>query len=73
MSFICDITASLSMCYKLFGGSFIQNKVSSVVFKCGSCGDDMVIARKVDLESRFTGWLHAVLLGESLLSSFAST
>lgn len=56
-----------------FLGSFIQNKVSSVVFKCGSGGDDMAIARKVDLESRFTGWLHAVLLGESSLSSFAFT
>lgn len=47
--------------------------MSSVVFKCGSGGDDMAIARKVDLESRFTGWLHAVLLGESSLPSFAFT
>ena len=35
-----------------------------MVFKCGSGGEDMVAARKVDLESRFTGWLHAVLLGK---------
>lgn len=46
----------------------LGNKVSSVVFKCGSGGDDMAIARKVDLESRFTGWLHAVLLGEAVTS-----
>ena len=45
-----------------------QNKVSSVVFKCGSGGEDMGVARKVDLESRFTGWLHTVLLGEACLA-----
>lgn len=49
----------------------MQNKVSSVVFKYGSGGDDLVVARKVDLESRFTGWLHAILPGKSLLPLYA--
>ncbi|XP_069950165.1 E3 ubiquitin-protein ligase MYCBP2 isoform X3 [Cherax quadricarinatus] len=39
----------------------LGNKVSSVVFKCGGASDDMVIVKKVDVESRFTGWIHAVL------------
>lgn len=41
--------------------SLLQNKVSSVVFKCGPSGDDMVLVRQVDIESRFSGWIHAVL------------
>ncbi|XP_063604995.1 E3 ubiquitin-protein ligase MYCBP2-like, partial [Penaeus indicus] len=39
----------------------LGNKVSSVVFKCGPSGDDMVLVRQVDIESRFSGWIHAVL------------
>ncbi|XP_064119634.1 E3 ubiquitin-protein ligase MYCBP2-like isoform X5 [Macrobrachium nipponense] len=39
----------------------LGNKVSSVSFKCGCGSEDMVMAQQVDVESRFTGWLHAVL------------
>ncbi|CAL4142860.1 unnamed protein product, partial [Meganyctiphanes norvegica] len=39
----------------------LGNKVSSVLFKCGIGGEEMVVIRQVDIESRFSGWVHAVI------------
>ncbi|XP_076065953.1 MYC binding protein highwire isoform X3 [Oratosquilla oratoria] len=43
----------------------LGNKVSSVLFKSGSSSEELQRIRQVDVESRFTGWVHANLDVES--------
>ncbi|RXG52704.1 hypothetical protein Avbf_14435, partial [Armadillidium vulgare] len=45
------------------------NKVSSVVFKCGSCAEDIAIIHQLDVETRYAGWVHTYLTEKQVTSS----
>ncbi|RXG67212.1 Transmembrane protein [Armadillidium vulgare] len=48
---------------------YIHNKVSSVVFKCGSCAEDIAIIHQLDVETRYAGWVHTYLTEKQVTSS----